>query len=347
MSMRRVIAGPSGIELESVEPPPTRAGQLGIRAACSLISAGTELHYRDQAVRIGAPQPLGYCSSGIVVEVGPGASGFSPGDRVAAMGWGYALHAEQIAVPFRLCIRLPDGLAFEHAVFADLAATALHASHRAMLHPEDRVLVVGAGLVGLLVAQCARDRTAQVIVADRVARRAAAARGLGLEGLVTGPATLVEQVREATGGCGPDAVFLCLQGEATDLVRDCVQLLSLAAPGRRHRRIIAVGRFSATIDFSVAMGNIDLRYSARCGAGYRNDEFVHGRTDVPVPAGEQTVTENLAECVRSLAGGALLAEPLISHRVPFERAPEAYRLVEHPAEALGVLLVYRHRGDEI
>jgi threonine dehydrogenase-like Zn-dependent dehydrogenase len=51
--------------------------------------------------------------------------------RVAAMGWGYALHAEQIAVPFRLCVRLPDNLSFEHAVLADLAATALHAAHSA------------------------------------------------------------------------------------------------------------------------------------------------------------------------------------------------------------------------
>jgi threonine dehydrogenase-like Zn-dependent dehydrogenase len=335
-----VIAGPSGIALESVEPPPARSGQLAIRAACSLISAGTELHYRDQALRTGAPQPLGYCSTGVVIEVGPGAIGFAPGDRVAAMGWGYALHAEQVAVPFRLCVRLPDGLAFEHAVFADLAATALHAIHRATLHPDDRVLVVGAGLVGLLVAQCARGRSAQVIVADRVPERAAVARRLGVEGLVAGPGTLVEQVRAATGGRGPDAVLLCMQGEATELVRDCVQLLSLAPPGARHRRVVAVGRFSATVDFSVAMGNIDLRYAARCGAGYRDDEFVHGRADVPVPAGEQTVTENLAECVRALAAGTLRAEPLISHRIALDHAPEAYRLLERPEGALGVLLTY-------
>jgi NADPH2:quinone reductase len=339
--MRRVIAGPSGIELEAVAPPPVRRGQLGIRAACSLISAGTELHYRDQAARTGTPLPLGYCSSGVVLEVGDGVTGFSPGDRVTAMGWGYALHAEQIAVPYRLCVRIPDDLSFEHAVLADLAATALHATHRATLHREDRVLVVGAGLIGLLVAQCARGRSAQVIVADRLPARAAIARRLAAEGLVAKPAALFEQVRDATAGRGPDAVFLCIHGEATELVQDCVGLLSLAPPGPRHRRLVAVGRFSAEIDFSVAMGNIDLRYSARCGAGYRNDEFVHGRAEVPVPAGEQTVTENLRECVRALAQGTLAAEPLISHRIPLERAPEAYRLLERPAEALGVLLTYR------
>lgn len=338
--MRRVIAGPSGIELETAPPPPVRAGQLGIRSACSLISAGTELHYRDQAVRTGAPLALGYCGSGVVREVGEGVTGFGPGDRVAAMGWGYALHAEQLAVPFRLCVRLPDDLPYEHAVFADLAATALHAIHRATLHREDRVLIVGAGLIGLLVAQCARRRGAQVIVADRVPARAAIAHRLEAEGLVAEPATFFEQVRDATAGRGPDAVFLCIHGEATDLVRACVRLLSLAAPGPRHRRLVAVGRFSAEVDFSVAMGNLDLRYSARCGAGYRDDEFVHGRAEVPVPAGEQTVTENLHECVRALAEGTLSAEPLISHRIPFERAPEAYRLLEQPDQALGVVLTY-------
>jgi len=52
------------------------------------------------------------------------------------------------------------------------------------------------------------------------------------------------------------------------------------------------------------------------------------------------VTENLQECVRSLASGAMRAEPLISHRFPLAQAPEAYRLLQEPGAALGVLLTY-------
>jgi threonine dehydrogenase-like Zn-dependent dehydrogenase len=88
------------------------------------------------------------------------------------------------------------------------------------------------------------------------------------------------------------------------------------------------------------MGNIDIRYSARCGAGYRDDAFVHGRAEVPVPEGEHTVTENLGECVRLIAEGSIRTEPLVSHKIPFADAPSAYELLRKPDAALGVLLDY-------
>jgi len=125
----------------------TPRSQQRIRAACSLISAGTELHYVHETRRQGGELALGYCSTGVVEQVGAGVTGFSVGDRVSAMGWGHAVHAESICVPYRLCVRLPDELPFEHAVFANLAATALHAVHRATLTAADTVLVVGAARI--------------------------------------------------------------------------------------------------------------------------------------------------------------------------------------------------------
>src|SRR5271157_2402363 len=111
--MKSLVVRPDGT-LGFMDFPdcPPEAGQLAIRAACSLISPGTELHYIARAVEWKTQQPLGYCSSGWVEAVGDRVTGFSEGDRVIAMGWNYAVHANRICVPYRLCLKIPSGMPF-------------------------------------------------------------------------------------------------------------------------------------------------------------------------------------------------------------------------------------------
>ena len=341
--MRRVVVDEAGaVRLEEAPAAPPAAGQLAIRASCSLISPGTELHYIEEARRAGVRRPLGYCAAGVVEEVGDGVPGFARGDRVIAMGWEHAIHAERVCVPYRLCARVANGVAAERAVFAGLAATALHAVHRAGLRGGERILVAGVGLVGQLVAQCARGLADELYVSDLVPSRLAAARAAGAA-VLDPRRPLVDELRAATAGRGVDVVFVCVRGEATALLRACAASIAARPDGQRRGAIVAVGRFTASVDFSVELGNLDLRYSARCGAGYRDDDFVHGRAERAAPPGEQTVTENLAECLQRITEGGIDIAPIHSHRLPFAEAPRAYALFSSPEHALGVTLHHDER----
>src|SRR5258706_13008869 len=68
---------------------------------------------------------LGYSAAGTVLEVGAGVTEFHQGDRVACAGVGYASHAEVLAVPKNLCVRLPAQVDFEAAAFSTLGAIAM------------------------------------------------------------------------------------------------------------------------------------------------------------------------------------------------------------------------------
>ena len=63
--------------------------------------------------RLDTPTPLGYSAAGVVIEVGTEVSGFSPGDRVACIGQGFASHAEYVSVPVNLAVKLPDSVSTE------------------------------------------------------------------------------------------------------------------------------------------------------------------------------------------------------------------------------------------
>src|SRR6266850_2083061 len=98
--------------------------------------------------RLDDPMPLGYSSAGIVLAVGDGVSAFKAGDRVAAA----APHAGVVVVGENLCAKIPDGVTFEQAAYAAVAAVALQGVRLADASLGSRILVIGLGLVGQLAA---------------------------------------------------------------------------------------------------------------------------------------------------------------------------------------------------
>lgn len=324
---RRLLAGGHPLpRVEEVRTGPPGRGELRIRAAHSLVSPGTELHYLDRYAGTAEELPLGYCSAGVVEAVGPDAPGFAVGDRVTAMGWGEAVHGDVVVVPFRLCRPVPDGMDLADAVVANLAATAVHAVDRAALRAGDETAVVGAGMVGLLVAQITSARGHRTTVLDLRPDRAGTAAALGLD---THVGREFPEDRAAAPAEGGRCVFLCVTGEAGDTVAAAARWAA-RAPGRA--RLVGVGRFTARVDFSVELGNLDIRYAARCGAGYRDPAYARGLTEVTAPGGEGTVTDNLGRALDLIAAGAVRPDLLGLPRLPLERAAEAYaELRERPA----------------
>ena len=77
--------------------------------------------YQEAMGRLDAPTPLGYSCSGVVVESGVAASAFTPGDRVACIGQGFASHADFVSVPPNLACRIPEQVSDEAATLHSTA----------------------------------------------------------------------------------------------------------------------------------------------------------------------------------------------------------------------------------
>ena len=106
-------------------------------------------------------------------------------------------------------IKVPEGLTDEQVLFlSDIFPTAYQAAEHCEITPEDTVLVLGCGPVGLLAVRCAQILGAKrVIAVDTVPERLALARESGAETIDFQAAPIQEQLLEMTHGLGADAVI--------------------------------------------------------------------------------------------------------------------------------------------
>lgn len=357
-------------ELMDVPVPVPAAGQVLVRTAASVVSAGTERMLVELAgksmlgkavarpdlvrktlekarregpwaameavrSRLKQPVPLGYSSAGVVEQVGAGVQGVHGGDRVACAGGGHAVHAEYAVVPKNLLAPLPDEVDFESGAFATLGAIALHGYRSTGSQLGEHVAVIGLGLLGQLAAQIVQAAGGLAFGVDLDPGRVALTKELGAE------ATLRDQAGEAgmalTGGQGFDAVLICAHTEDND------PLVLAGELARDRARVVLIGVVGMQVPRAQYYEKeLDLLVSRSYGPGRYDPRYEEQGHDYPIGYVRWTEQRNIAAFLRLLEQRRVQVEPLITHRYEIAEAEAAYATLleaQDPAP-LGVLLTY-------
>jgi len=264
------------------------------------------------------------------------------GDLVACAGGGFAPHAEYACVPRHALARVPDGVSSEEAATTNVALTALHALRRAEFQPGAVIAIIGLGMVGQCLAQLAFAAGGRALGSDRYPLRLDLARSCGIEAAIAVQSgEFLDEVRRRTDGVGADYVALCVGEGSRELMHLAVRLV------RPSGVVLIVGGPLAS-DFSGAAGDasphlkeIDLRWVYGRGPGSRDPQWNQG-LDYPARFVRWDAHTNLKALLHLQATGRLRTQPLLTHRFPVAQAGEAANLlIEHPEEALGVVLTYQ------
>lgn len=300
-------------------------GEVRVRIeACGV--CGSDLFLQEGG--FGNPHALpivpGHEAAGRVDALGPGVSGWTPGEQVALYymstppddSFAAAGHpnrsprvrrmgvdvdgafAEYILRPVSALIR-PDQLIEPTvlAVLTDAVATPLHAIKRvARVAAGETLVVLGVGGIGSNAVQVARAFGARVIAVSRSAARLELARQLGADEVVSAEdADPVQVVRGLTGGLGADVVLQCVGSPRQD-----EQAIAMGGPGGR---VVLIG--ASREPFSVRAVDILWRELMILGS----------RAFVP---------DDIVDAIQLFVSGALRVDHLVQHVRPLEEANAAF-----------------------
>ncbi|MAE06304.1 MAG: alcohol dehydrogenase [Nitrospinae bacterium] len=326
-----VLLGPDKYEFKEVPVPEAGPGEVRCRVGAVAI-CGTDLGIMSGKFFPMWPPEwpfiIGHEWAGTVEAVGPGVTGFGPGDLVAgssAVGcghcrncmkgryniclnygnvnsghrqYGFTVHgayAQYIAVNAICLVKLPPGSDLASASLYDTAGIALHIAKQGRIESGDTVVVIGPGAVGSVTYQCARALGAgRVIVVGRGSRLDKAA-GMGYETVNFEQTDVTEFIKETTGGVGPDVVLECA-GTAQTIV----QAVEMIKKGGR-----------------VVVGGISQEKGA-----FPLQRFVLDEIEV---IGSRAAPNCLPEVHAFVESGALALPDLVTHKFPLSEFTTAVK----------------------
>ena len=303
--------------------------------ACGI--CGSDIHVYKQGARGG--MRMGHEFSGDIVEVGGNIKGVKEGDRVVAMSgrgcgrcywcrqgdWlrcpemvllGYEVpgaFAEYVSVPNFVmgtyAAKLPKTLSYEEGATAEPLSVALYAVSRAKQQPEDTVVVIGVGVIGLCVIKILKSiGVRQIIASGRRSVRLRLARESGADLVVdTAQEDIVPAVKEATSGRGADTVFDC--AGLSDTFHQAIQVV------HRGGRVELVGLYEEPISWNPVIIVVNDITVGGCGL----------RFDLP-------------GAVDLMQSGKVNTKPLITHEFALDEAGEAFETQITSQDAVKVLI---------
>jgi len=281
----------------------------GIRAAYEKIQA-----------RLDSLSPLGYSCSGTVIGVGEGVNEFQCGDRVACGGSSHANHCEVNWVPRNLAVRIPEIVSLDAASLTTVGAIAMQGLRQAYVSFGETVVVIGAGLVGVLTMQLARAAGCRVVAVDLDTARVERATSLGAHlAFLSSDSRLLPAVREFSR-YGADAAIVTAATRSAEP-------LELAAKILRDRgRIVVVGDVGMGVSrTNLYHKELTLAMSRSYGPGRYDTSYEELGNDYPVGYVRWTERRNMEAFLDFLASNSVDVSTLLQQRYPVSEAGKAYQ----------------------
>ena len=332
-----VYRGESVVTVEEIPTPAIEAGEVLIRVeACGICH--TDLKKIEHNL-LAPPRVYGHETAGVVAAVGAGVTKFKPGDRVVAFhhipckncfycdrklyaqcpvykrvgitagfepaGGGFAQYVRVLPWIVESGVeRIPEGVSFERATLVEPLNTCLKAVVQCDPQPEDLVVVMGQGPIGLMFTMLVRRTGARVAATDTIAER-----------------------RELSSRCGAEFSW---DPRAVDVAAEAKRLTA----GRGADLVIVAVSAPGIVEQAVACSRPGARILmfAQTSSAERIET-----TGADLVAGERTLlgcysasVDLQAESAHLVFSGELPVEELISHRFPLVKIRSGFDLALHP-----------------
>ncbi len=279
---------------------------------------------------------LGYSCAGEIIEVGKNVNNFSVGDFVAC-GGSNAVHAEVVAIPKNLAVKVPKEVDLKSASFTTVASIAIQGIRQADLKFGESCAVIGLGLIGQLTIQILNSAGVKSIGVDIDQTKVNLANEFGAKLALNRNHDGIEKIiTTITYGFGVDSVIITAATSSTDPVDFAGSIC------RKKGKVVIVG--AVPTGFSrenYYKKELDLRMSSSYGPGRYDPSYEEKGNDYPIGYVRWTENRNMQYFIDLLVQNKINMDKLITHQFELTDAVNAYNMiVENSSPYIGIILKY-------
>ncbi len=335
---QQVMTAPGAIEFREVPTPVPGPGQVLVKIM-EIGVCGSDIHvYHGEHPFTKYPVTQGHEVSGEIAALGEGVTGLAVGERVTIEPQVYCGHcypcthgkynlceelkvmgfqttgtaSEYFAVDAAKVTPLPAGMSFDQGAMIEPTAVAVHAVKRAGDVKGLKIAVLGAGPIGILVAQAARALgAASVLVTDISDHRLSKAKECGADHVCnTRSKDFGEALTEAFGPDKADVIYDCAGNDIT--------MGQAIAHARKGSTIILVAVYAGMAKVDLAVLN-DHELDLNTTMMYRHEDYV--------------------DAIALVEAGKIRLEPLMSKHFAFQDYLAAYQYIDANRETTMKVLI--------
>lgn len=289
---------------------------------------------------------LGYSTSGVVLSSMDSNGMFKVGDRVACAGVDYASHAEIVAVPQNLVVKIPDEVSSEDAAFTTLGAIAMQGIRQAEVTIGEKVCVIGLGLLGQITCQLLQANGCAVFGIDLSETFVSIANDHSADkALLRNDPNLVTACENFTNGHGFDTIIITAATQSNDPVELAGEL------ARKKGKVVVVGVVPMNVprDPHYYRKEIDIKMSCSYGPGRYDVGYEENGVDYPYAYVRWTEQRNMESFLDLLARKYINLKPLTTHIIDIADAEKAYDIILGKVKEphIGILLKYSENETKL
>ena len=332
--MRAAIMRDQKLVVDDIDEPTPGPGQVLVETlACGI--CGSDLHFlqhggfgaegEEAPVDLARDVVMGHEFSARVLEAGQGVENVAQGDLVVSIpvmataegisAIGYSNDfpggfAERMLLTGALCLKVPDGLAANHAALTEPLAVGRHAVNLAGISDSEGAIVLGSGPIGLaIISALSLDGVEPIVAADFSIKRRELASAMGAHEVVDPESEPAIEAWSRVGGVRSPVIF-----EAVGVAGMIDQAMRIAP---RSGRIVVAG-VCMDADTIAPMVGIRNELTIRFALGYTPDEF--------------------SATLDSIAAGQVDVAKLITAQVGLDDVPKAFEMLVQPEKHVKVIV---------
>ncbi len=306
----------------------------------SLKNDGILSTFRAVSKRLNAYSPLGYSCVGRVIDKSEDVTDFNIGDFVAGAGAGYANHAEIVAIPKNLCVKLPENKISKESAFNTLGSIALQGVRKANLGIGEKCVVIGMGLIGQLTAQILKSSAVDVIGVDidKSVVDLSNENNVAYKTFLRDDENIINEINNFTDNHGVDSVIITASTKNLDPINFAGQI------SRKHAKIIIVGDVPTGFNRNPDWYKKELQLLMSCSYGEGRYDYNYEEKGMlyPYHLARWTESRNMQTFQNLINDKKINLGYLITNEVKIDNIKNAYDEILENKTSLGILIKYEN-----